>query len=100
MLDLIFYSVLIFGNIYIIDVKTDEDEFFLLCTAQARHPEVLSDSVSPLPYKENRCVYLFSVESPIIYIHYTFYIMCIGIIMINVKFYWDIMLLVKNLTKR
>ena len=29
-------------------------------------PEVLSDSVSPLPYKESRCVYLFSVESPIL----------------------------------
>ena len=65
MLNIIIFSILIFGNVYIIDVKTGKNALFLMCTAQARHPEVLSDSVSPFPYKEKRCVYSSSVESPI-----------------------------------
>ena len=34
-------------------------------TASATHPCILSDIEATVPYKENCCVYLLSVESPI-----------------------------------
>ena len=34
-------------------------------TASVAHPYALPDAEAPLPYRRNRCVYLFSVDSPI-----------------------------------
>ena len=59
------FNFLMFRNIYSIDVKIAKNALRLMETASFAHPCALSDIVATVPYKENCCVYLFSMESPI-----------------------------------
>ena len=58
-------NILNFRNINSIDEKIAKNALRLMETASVAHPCALSDIEATVPYKENSCVYLFSVKSPI-----------------------------------